>query len=67
MNGLICVIFEFMYDIWVVGGIYVFEVKCFMVDVGYNFDWIDSMFIGGGNVKEFIVVVGLNKNNVDKG
>jgi hypothetical protein len=66
-NGPIRAIFELGFDTWAADGIYVTEVKRFIVDAGHNLDLIESTFTATGNRKELTVAIGLNKNPADRG
>jgi hypothetical protein len=66
-NGPIRAIFELSYDTWAANGIYVSEVKRFIVDAGHQLDRIESTFAATGNRKEITVGIGLNKNPADRG
>ncbi|MEO7598263.1 MAG: DUF4861 domain-containing protein [Opitutus sp.] len=66
-NGPIRAIFELTYDRWDADATSVTETKRFTVDVGHHFDQIESTFIADQGSAEFMVGIGLNKNNADKG
>lgn len=66
-NGPIRAIFELTYDTWAANGIYVSEVKRFMVDAGHQLDRIESTFTATGNRKEITIGIGLHKNPSDRG
>ena len=66
-NGPVRTVFELTYDTWAANGIYVTEVKRFIVDAGHNLDLIESTFTATGNTKELTIGIGLHKNPADLG
>ena len=67
-NGPVRAVFELTYDAWAANGLKVAETKRFTVDAGHNLDRVESTFaVTGGDARELIVAIGLNKTPTDKG